>query len=435
MDFDLSNIVPKSINKLNEHIITYFNLYLKPIQSYKKVFSKRKSSLNFLTLHAIYYTILLILVLSDIRMALLFLILEILSTISPFLTYIIPFLIFTKVFNKNKTWVNLFRLLLVIKFQHIPILIFFVILAKKIDEGVFFIFVDNWIILIVVSFITCVPLIIGNIQVWQRIVWAMANYVAFFLVNAIMVSAIDHIDLSGSISYKLGAFSPSSEYYTQIDLDSSSISSFKDDSYMIIIDRTTARLRNTQFITDELFNILLIASYNQNLHKLNTLDSLLAVQDPKRKREYHMRKQMEEIIPVNLRSLDSIRHSFNYRFSHDTTLFRFQKDSLRFKINKEYAAIKYNYLSTKNSLYIDIRKTHKIAKENKINYRIDLDSNKVGVVFKLDSIQSYKQKKIILDKNLEIDKLLNKSAFLEDIFFYPANLASNIWNYLFSGEK
>jgi hypothetical protein len=304
MEIDFSGLIPKNLDKLSEHITTYTDLYIKPVQSYKKAFSQRKNSLNFVSLHAIYYALILLLISFDLKGVLSVVVLEILSTIYPLAQLVIPFYLFRYFLKKKKTWINLFRVLLLIKFQNTPVLLSLFLLAKKLDEDLFFVLIDNWIIVTLIILIVAIPAIIINIKLWQRILWVFANYVSIFLVSGVMMMLAESLNITEKILQKIGTYSPSKEYYNQIGLDSMSISQFRDDRYMAILDTTTWKLRNTQFVTNDLFLTLLTKSYNQTKHKLAIQDSLLSIENPNRARQLLDKKLIEEKTPVSRSSLD-----------------------------------------------------------------------------------------------------------------------------------
>lgn len=112
---------------------------------------------------------------------------------------------------------------------------------------------------------------------------------------------------------------------------------------------------------------------------------------------------------------------------YDTTRYKVQKDSLLFKINREYISLRYNYLKHMDSLFTNPAVVRSILRGSKENYRVNLDSNTIAVVLTLDSISAYKRKLVILKKKEEIYRLLEMSSFLEDIIFYPVYLVSDIW--------
>ena len=155
---------------------------------------------------------------------------------------------------------------------------------------------------------------------------------------------------------------------------------------------------------------------------------MLTVQNPRRLRQPPRHGPIKENINVTLKLLDSIKYLFNSKINYDANLFMIQKDSLQFKINKEYTLIRYNYLKHMDSLFTNPAMVRSTLRSSKENYCVNLDSNKIAVVFIMDSAKAYKQKNIVIEKKKEISRLLNKSSFLEDIFLYPVYLASDIWD-------
>jgi hypothetical protein len=143
-------------------------------------------------------------------------VLEILSTIYPLAQLVIPFYLFRYFLKKKKTWINLFRVLLLIKFQNTPVLLSLFLLAKKLDEDLFFVLIDNWIIVTLIILIVAIPAIIINIKLWQRILWVFANYVSIFLVSGVMMMLAESLNITEKILQKIGTYSPSKEYYNQI---------------------------------------------------------------------------------------------------------------------------------------------------------------------------------------------------------------------------
>jgi len=419
MDVDFSGLLPKTLNELSDHFTTYVDLYIKPIQSYKKAFSQRKNSLNYVSLHAIYYTLLLLLLVFDIQLIIKVVLAEVVLTIIPVVYILLPFILFTKILKKNKNWFNLFRLLLIIKLQNAPIIVLLAVFAKKFEVNSAYILMDNWIIITMILDIITVPIIINNIKLWQRFVWILANYLSLIVSLIIFGIVFSNIDIPEKLTKKLSLVSPSNEYYQAMYADSLSMYNFRDDRYMAIIDKRTGFLRNTQFVTFDLNLILHTRALNQNVEQVIILDSLMTQQNPRRKRESHKYVKVKEDLDVNLRALDTLKSIFNAKVNYDKDRFKIQKDSLQFKMNRDFALLRYNYWVHMDSMYTDWDQVKKISRTNKIGYSVNLDSNKIAIVFNLDSIPAYKQKQIILDKKKEISNFLDRSSFLEDIFLYP----------------
>jgi hypothetical protein len=97
-------------------------------------------------------------------------------------------------------------------------------------------------------------------------------------------------------------------------------------------------------------------------------------------------------------------------------------------MNKEYAALRYGYLQHMDSIYTDPLTRHKLIRNSQVDYRVDLDSGKVAIVFKIDSVRAYARKKVIIEKKENIYGFLDRSDFLLDMYTYPINALLDIWD-------
>ena len=112
-----------SVQEIGKHLDNYVQLYIKPAKVWKKIVSYRNDSYNLLVQYIIYLVILFFTIFKERSLVIPALLLEILLTIIPFSFFILPFKVFTKLFNKKIRANRLFRLFLVFKLQLIPPLI------------------------------------------------------------------------------------------------------------------------------------------------------------------------------------------------------------------------------------------------------------------------------------------------------------------------
>lgn len=111
-------IEPKTIA---DNFQKYIRIYTHPFDSYKKVLTTRKTSLEFITLHLIYYGVILFLISKSFLSVLTIIGLELIMTLIPFIVFLTPFLIAKKVIGFKNRVNRLFRIILLIKLQFLPI--------------------------------------------------------------------------------------------------------------------------------------------------------------------------------------------------------------------------------------------------------------------------------------------------------------------------
>lgn len=426
MPIDLTDIISKlNPRQLGAHLKTYANLYLKPIKSWKKAFSQRKEGYDFIILHLIYYTLLVILILQDIYLSIQIVILELIVTLIPILIFIIPFKLCTHLFRIRKTWIKLFWTFLVIKFQFIPPIVFLIIIYKWSNFEPLWIIVENIIMLIWLAFILVIPLII-SLKPLQRFTWIVLNYVSFLIAFSAIVLTIEKSDEGEELLQKISIDTPDNEY-TGVTLQSSLIS---DDKYLAVLTDSVSNyyIMRVQFVTPELELEILKNDRNQDIKQWIISDSILSTIDSNYVQEPSKYKIDTDVLQINLATLDSLRNDYNKYFYKDLKMFKAYAESSQYKSNKEYFKLYYEYLSYYERLFTEFKTIEEIINTQKIERTLSLDSTKILVLYQLDSTFIFPRKAELNNLVLKLENRSLKTNFIGKILFFPIFFFMDIFN-------
>ena len=134
--------------EIGYHLANYADLFIKPLNCWRKAIDSGKQGYNFIVLHLIYYTLFILLFNQDLYYAIPLALFEVFYTLIPLIIFLPSFKVSSWLFNKKYSWKSLFRLLLVIKLQAIPICLVFIKLAIWSKEEIFYIYFQNFLGLI-----------------------------------------------------------------------------------------------------------------------------------------------------------------------------------------------------------------------------------------------------------------------------------------------
>jgi len=282
MQSDFLNFITKlNPKEFGNHLKLYSELYINPVESWKKAYSQGISGYDFIVLHVIYFSTLIFLLVKDFYLTSYLVLIEILLTLIPLIIFIIPFYIFKKLLKFRKKWTHLFRVLLLLKLQFFPLLILLILIAKWSKVEALYLLVDNTVGLIIIFFIIIVP-IINPISVFYKLFWITINYL-FFLIGVFLIGlGLYFVDTDGNIASKLQIITPNVEYENIWFKHSYFIYRIDDSGYVVIlktIDSSTIFLKKTQLATSELALIIIKNSQNELIRNIIKTDSLQSIND------------------------------------------------------------------------------------------------------------------------------------------------------------
>jgi len=417
------DILSKStIKDIGSHLTNLADLYIKPIKTWKKIISYRKSSYDFFVLIVIYYSIILFFSISNIKYVIPLAILDIVLTIFPFSFLYFPFLFYRKKFGKRIKANRLFRLLFVLKIQLNLIILVLILLYKwALIESVL-VLVENFIWIIFLAFISIFPLMM-RISFWRKIIWIITNYV-FSLIYLILIGVILMvIPDSHLLADKFSLNTPNTEYsefkyqyeYSDILLD--------DDYYLINLQRIedNLRIRNTQFTTTRL---ALKLSQTQ-LSIIKEEKRILELMVQARKNNVPFEIPENDSIRITTKYLDSVKEKFQNKFYDDFKLVDSLSKTSAFKSNKKFFTLLHEQLAEYDSLYTATSVIEdKLTK--KPEYIIESDNNNILFVTNLESKNLKSRAEQIDIQRKKFIKREEYSTLLQTIYTYPIELVSRL---------
>lgn len=347
MSFIESILLQVNKKTISNHISNYLDLYVKPLTVWKKAISPRKESFTLIVGHLIYYTLIIFLMLVDVRISLLVVLMDVALTLIPFSLLYLPFLAFTNFFNKKLSWKNLFRLLLILKLQFVPIITLIFLIAEKTKIEFLYTIYSNLGDIFFISLFTTLPLIL-QLKVWQKSVWVFGNliFACIFLSGFGFLGVLNPKGLSQIA--KLQAVTPSSEYNDFFLKYNDPRTYLVDDYYFVLAqakDSSYYRTRN-YFMSYQLLHVFSEANEKEAEYAKYVKDSLTAINNGKNLQKTHIRNFNK----LNTSMIDSLKKCEQVLFSSDLKLVLNYKDSSKYESNRIYFNIIYNYLSYIDSL-------------------------------------------------------------------------------------
>lgn len=429
---DITSIFSKfSPKRIGEHINLYLSLYIKPIQSWKKAMHDSDDGYLFIIHHAIYYSLLILIIVGSFSYALGIIFLDLFLTIIPIFIFIIPYYLFTKIFKLKLPKNSIIRVFLILKFQCLPIILFLTFTIKWLEYEIYYIILDNSIWLLWILFII-IPPFISSINVFKKFLWIVINYIFFIGMIAPLGSLILKIDINKKYWSSLSLMSPDKEYLHYFLQDSMSLYDLRADKYLAImskIDDTSSVIISSQFVTESLLSLIHKSGLNIINSNILYLDSLRKTIDTTYDSD-NKKIIIDTTLPkLDIKLLNNYRVIYNKKFYNDLKLYKTASDSLIFKSNSEYFNLSYRFLNHYDSLNSKTSITKHILKEIKPYLNIALDSGKHLVLINLDSTLMYSKE---LDYWSSLNKLQDRSDkanFILDMLSYPHRVIANRFNF------
>ena len=415
-----------TLKELGTHLGNYADLYVKPVNVWKKIISNRKEGYNLLILHLIYYSIFVFFLVKEVTLAIPIAILDAALTIIPLLFFLIPFFFFVKVFSKQFKWTKLFRLFLILKLQFIPVFILLYLLVEKLKVENLYLFTDNFLWVILLAFIIIFPTII-NINFWKKLIWIFSNYFFFLVGTSILAFFIAKIDGSGKIFEKLLNESPNTEYSNFEIKELYSPLLFNDTFYFVHIKaqkNTTLYVSKVQFVSFDLHKSFLQSKIIKLSSDIQLLDSLTILHNKKYNDTIPIHKTDissfdKSVRELTLPYLDILKIELDKKINLLLTESKKMKDSAKFESNRQYFSALINYLEAYKKSYVDKTEIRKIIKTSTIEGTIRFDKENWGTLFKVDSNYYDTTKNRLRQIELSFEKRSHRATFIFDILFYP----------------
>ncbi|UTW62210.1 hypothetical protein KFE98_19740 [bacterium SCSIO 12741] len=421
MAYGIGDIISKlTVKQLGQYISEYIELFLHPIDSWKKAYSSKNSSYNFVILHIVYYSVLVLILFKEIYFTVQVVILEVLITFIPFSVFLIPFLFFSRKSETAVNWKNMFRTFLIIKFQFVPIFVLLILFAQWSQIEVVYYLIDNGLLLIWMGMLLVVP-IISKTSAWKKLAWVTMNYVFLVLfLTSIAYTYVAFVEPSSDLNKQFN-YSPSKEYESGIIRSYSAINSLSDEYYLIVIeslDSNSIRIHRVQFVTHKLAYYFSGNSYNETLRQLIKYEKELSKSDSNFVPVQNEKKEIDVAV-LNLEILDSLRSEFNAQFYSDKNLFKELKDSCRHKSNKEYFRFCYSYLEHMDSLFKETKVQEELLSSFKPKTSLQLDEKSIGLLYEIPEKYRYDHKKELNQLEIDLDKRYEHSNFGLKILLFP----------------
>lgn len=421
------------IKELGKHLSNYLDLYVNPIDVWKKIISTGKNSYNLVILHILYYLVFVLLFIKTPYADLItYVLIEIGVTIFPLIIFIVPFIIFTTVNDLGTRWNRLFRLYLILKLQFLPVYILITLYAKWSGSESPYVFIENVLWLLWLAFIVTMPLLI-NLKLWKRGIWIILNYI-FFLAFIFTFSYFAE-SFSNKLFDKLTIGTPNGEFLSFQLKRAHSESYIQDDFIFLILkkaDHGDLQYVRTQFVTKYLYLSFLITDVNQIKRKAIGIDSLKKCLDTAYITPAWIDsiKLYPEAGDLTMQMLDSTKTVFDSLFNTDFNLSKELKDSSFYSTNKLYFQSLYDYLYNYQLTFTDSKIFKKRTSGDNKDKFINIENNYFIFLYKVDSVNYFAIKEKTISLENELLKREKNSQIVYNLLLYPVIKISEIYDNL-----
>ena len=410
-----------SIKQIGKHLSNYANLYIKPIEAWKKAIDLRTSSYDFVILHIVYFTILILLVVKDIYLAIPICLMEIILTLFPFFIFIIPYRITGVLFKIKTSWKRLFRLLIIIKFQTLPaFFLLFKFAEYSKSEGVYLL-IDNFLILLLICFIIIFPLI-SNLKYYQKLIWIFFNYIFFVGVMFTALHTFSKGNFLGKFGDDIMLLTPAREYLENESKLTNQFLFIDDTSYILIGKESKPNVityDSAVFADLRLCQLLNIKVRNNLIKQIIYNDSIICTLDKTRISKKDSLQKLYEKREINLKVLDSFRTPLLNNFHHDIILTDSLSKHAKFESNRDYYSKLNIYLNDYCRSYFNSDEMHEIHKKASGKTILKLENGIYLTMLNIDKNIYSETKKPYLQIKEKLERRNDKMNFLASIFFFP----------------
>jgi hypothetical protein len=394
-----------SLKEFRLHLSNYVNLYYRPLKVWRTIIGFRTTSYDLLTLHIIYYFVFALVAMDrPLKFTVFYIIAEVAVTTIPFLISLLPFLLLKSIIGFRIRPDRLFRLLLILKLQFIPVLFLAIFLAKKLRIDFVYGLIDNLIWLCLIAMMVVFPLLVRT-SVWKKLLWITLNYFCFILIMTLVIISVSSVKIPANVIARQAFRTPSSEYasfWVNYKFSESDI----DNNHLLLVGTLNNReeyLKNIrlQFVTYDLASMFRKTRYNQWRMASNRFDSL-----------YPSSTQL------SLYKLDSAKKSFQGVFYSDLEAIKRFKDSCTFESNRKYFEAFNNYLYVYERPFVNSKVFSKACSYKK-NDLIIIEDSIVVILYTVDSSYYYPSKQQYDRMALEIEGRETYARFIVNIMLYP----------------
>ncbi len=433
-----------TINKIGEYFSVFIDLFIKPLKSWKRIISQRKTSLEYFVIYILFYSAIVYLISWDLEQTITGVFLTLILTLIPFFLLLIPFLVFTKLAKKRIKANRLYRLLIVFEIQLLPLIHFPNLVANWGDVELPYLISSNSLAIKSLLCMLVLPLII-KINIWKKLCWIMCNYLLVAIFGYMMYKIHNESNDLATIIEKADYYTPKDEFekiwsnYKKIDwyLD-------KDKFYVFVKKKESGlfKINNIQFSTTYTSEFIM-QSLENKLNKLplgyiaQIRPDIFSKNNPfeiYNKVYSHLEyinatHLFEPFGEKELNKLDSLRLEFNKKFYHDIKFMDSLQNNAKYKSNREYASNIYNYISQFDSIVADEKRFTKLIETTTPNFKLKIDNSKYLLAYDVDKKVIKYPRKRIEDSNIKLNKRYYKDYhIIDNIIFYPLNKIINYIN-------
>ena len=421
-----------NLKLIGQHLKNYVDLYFHPIEQWRKALSNRKTGYDLIIQHIFYYFIIILLIIEELSLAIKILLLELGTTILPFLIFLVPFNILRKKYAKKISSKHLFRLMLILRMQLLPIIIIITYVQIYTDYEGMYIILNNFIWIFWLLSIVVIPLV-QKLNKKQKITWIIANYLSINLIFNILgfipikiktraIDAVQNIVAKFETPIKSNGTVPRGYYNTNL--------YYKDLAYDTPdLEYAAFRLNYAECELNNYFYVALIKEGKSGMstvlplyHSQKVYDLLTKTQSDADKSNLFSQKNVinEQFSRkyFTIDTLDSIRKIFTKKFIKYKNTVNVLKDVSNFESNQRYFRFLSEYLSTYEKAHVDYDLIDTIIKRNPLALSIEIQDSFKVFVYKLDETKDYYKSNAVqkIEEEFEMRHLLS-DLFMRIVLF------------------
>ncbi|WP_155598876.1 hypothetical protein [Zobellia amurskyensis] len=305
--------------------------------------------------------------------------------------------------SRGKGWMNLFRVILIFKYQLYPFLIIFLLGAKRFGIDILLELFIPFACFSIISSLSIAPYL-TRITKWSRFKWIITNIISFIFWYAILFGITSSIPVKIDSNSKsifalyqktFSKISPLTEisHFNYFE-SQKSWESIHENQYLLLLKYKNDSLfvfKRAQFLTHELKLVMIKKAMFDNYKNLLTLDSIKRANDPSyRTSPIEKPPNIEEnYISPNMKTIDSFWLKFNDEFYNDIRLTQNIKDSAKFSFSQNYFKVLHEYLVTYDSIFKnDLPQLPIIDKLSDSELVINLEDGNFGILKDYDGLKN-----------------------------------------------
>lgn len=436
---ELLNIFSKSsINTIRSYFEKILVLYVRPRWVWKSILTKNANPLNDFIFYLLFYGLIIYIFTPNVILVVKLVGLQLIGKLQPLLIFLIPFLFFNFIWKQKINLQQIFILLFIFWLQIMPFIFIPIAIADFCEIESPYIIAHNAFSILDIMMIVIVPLTL-NISILKKIIWIFTNYLfinIFFLINPLIHEFYPDL---GIMRAKLEMNAPQKEFlsyeYVYKDSDKYLVA-----NYLTVLLKKDSTVINvsTQYTTVFLVDKMLehkVKVKNRAQFKLDDLiyrgdSSKVVLKDIKYKKDKSVNANLwikldpDEFIKV--KTLDSLRNTYNDIFYPDLKLMDSLKGSSKYKGNKKLFTMFFNYLELFDKIYTDDKFLKSVVFRLKPVEQMSIDDGRFLLVYDIHKTEEGK-KLLKAQKQLgkQYDKVLKQfdnSYIIHHYLYYPYNM-------------